>query len=100
MLVRLIVLIVAIYVVYQLYLYTLEPSSMHVPRSPHYGLNYRFIDENCVGEGSCIYNPIDPGADGVLFDWGLLNQKYGRTLYRAPPLDPVEYEEAYRCCPT
>ncbi len=80
----LLVILVLIYLMYQYH------------KTYQHGAN----DENCVGEGSCIYNPIDPGADGVLFDWGLHLQKYGKSLYRDPPLDPIEYEEAYRCCPT
>ncbi len=100
MLTRLLVFAVSLYLVYKLYVHT---AYLHDTRFPNYGLTnnpYRFIDENNVGEGSCIYNPIDPGADGVLFDWAIHNQKYGQSLYRDPPLDPVEYEEAYNCCPT
>lgn len=97
----LIVFLVIVVLIYLMYRY--HGTYQHDVRFPNYGSTnnpYRFIDERCVGEGSCIYNPIDPGADGVLFDWGLHVQKYGKSLYRSPPLDPIEYEEAYRCCPT
>ena len=34
--------------------------------------------------------PSTPGTDGVLFDLSVHNQRYSRTLYKLPPLDPVE----------
>lgn len=50
-----------------------------------------FIDEKCVGEGSCIYNPLDEiASDGVLFDWQRHLRKYGQTMFKSPPLDPIQ----------
>lgn len=50
-----------------------------------------FIDRKCVGEGSCIYNPLDEiASDGVLFDWQRHLRKYGKSMFKSPPLDCVE----------
>ncbi len=61
-------------------------------RTPHYQHDHAmFINTDCVGCGSCIYNPLDPSSDGVLPDWQVLLRMYGNTRYKSPPLDSEIY---------
>lgn len=67
-------------------------------RTPHYRhIHPMFINTDCVGCGSCIYNKLDPNFDGVLPDWQWTLQNFGNTLFKSPPLDSEIYTVPEGC---